>query len=318
MHTTPSVTSVPRKTSRAHPLEPADEYLLGQWAEFLRLKNWSPSSIQRALNRLRAVARDAKRGLCGVEKEDVAEFAHQRCVATGMTVATLVRSENWREMVRTIRTFYGWTRGRWTGVNADPTVGLVSAPTRSRGPSLKARDGRLYERVLAAPGISCRDRAILFALAHGLTPGEVAHLPAQTLNLGSRHLLVPSGQARVIPLTRKAVRYFAEWVATRWPSDELLFSGIGSSAIRAVVRRAAAATFPHPSQLRLRRRIYTNGFRDLFLLRAVVARVAPDCLRELTGVDRLSRLAPFAKAVSSFDRLSRELDRMTARRPGWI
>src|SRR5207237_4272395 len=105
MHTTPSVMRN-RKTSRAHPLEPADEYLLGQWADFLREKDWSPSSIQRALNRLRAFARVAKRGLCGAEKLDVAEFAHQRCEAAGVTVATLVRSDNWRETVRTIRAFF--------------------------------------------------------------------------------------------------------------------------------------------------------------------------------------------------------------------
>ena len=54
------------------------------------------------------------------------------------------------------------------------------------------------------------------------------------------------------------------------------------------------------------------------VVREIVARVAPDCLRQLTGVDRLSRLLPYARVVSSFDRVSKELDRMTRRRPGWI
>jgi hypothetical protein len=132
-------------------LRPADAYLLKEWAQHLREKGWKPSSVQRALNRLRVFARVAKGGLCGAEKEDVAAFADQRCKATGVTVATLVRSDNWRETVRTLRAFFRWTHGRWSGVNTDPTVGILSPPTRSRGPRIKAADGRLHERVLAAP-----------------------------------------------------------------------------------------------------------------------------------------------------------------------
>jgi site-specific recombinase XerC len=308
----------PRKAHISHPLDPADEYLLAEWADFLRAKGWKPSSVQRALNRLRAFARVAKAGLCGAEKEDVAAFADQRCKATGVTVATLLPSDNWRETVRTLRAFFRWTHGRWSGVNSDPTVGILSPPTRSRGPRIKAADGRLYERVLAAPEISCRDRAILFVMALGLIPADVAGLPVHAVNIGSRYLLVSSGR-RVVPVTKKAVEHLNEWLARRqFSADQSLFLGLSASAIRAVFRRAAYAAFPDPSQGALRRRLYPLGLRHLFILRAVQARVAPDCLRQLTGIDRFSRVLLYATTLSSFDRVSRELGRMTARRPGWI
>jgi len=121
-------------------------------------------------------------------------------------------------------------------------------------------------------------------------------------------------------LTEKIGTFLRQWLASRpFAAGDRVFSGISVSTVRAVVRRAAAIAFPHPSQSAMRRRIHAVGLRDLFVARVIRSRVAAECLRDLTGVDRLTRLQPYIAQSGSDDRLRGELDRITRRwRPGWI
>jgi hypothetical protein len=84
------------------------------------------------------------------------------------------------------------------------------------------------------------------------------------------------------------------------------------------VRRAAHLAFPSPDQQGLRRKIHATGFRHLFLLRAIRARVPLGCIRELAGVDRLSRLEPYVRMIRRHRQAHEEIARMTRRWPEWI
>lgn len=102
-----------------------------------------------------------------------------------------------------------------------------------------------------------------------------------------------------MPLSDRTVLSLVHWLRVR-PAGRgmFLFPGlkagrsISASTARAVVRNAAMSAFPRPDQEALRRRIYATGFRHLFIMRAIRARLSLGNLRFLTNVDRFSRLEP--------------------------
>jgi site-specific recombinase XerC len=214
-------------------LRATDAYLLKEWTEALRDEGWSQPSIERDLRRLRALDRASTHGLCNADRTDVVSFATQRGQAAGLAVDALIRTEAWRLDVRAIRRFFRWAKTQYTGVASDPTVGLRLPPSHSRGPRIRARDGHLYERVLAAPELSVRDRAIVWLLAHGLTPAEVAALHIRSADFGSNEVVVGSRAPRFVPLTETAAGYVAEWLLARGASEgESMFLGITPSPSR--------------------------------------------------------------------------------------
>lgn len=304
----------------------ADEYVLREWELSLLSAGWSPASARRARNRLAELARATRAGLLHATRDDVVALGERRGKAAGVDVESLIRSEGWRASVRTIRAFYRWLgQQKFLGAASDPTVRIRQLPAHTPGVRVRPRDGILYEKMLHAPGLSLRDQSILTLLAVGLTPREVASLRLEHLGLPLTTLRSGYGLRRVVSLSEQAVIRLHRWLSVR-PKHvgPYLFPSstpgrpISASGVRAIVRRAAAVTFPRPAQDELRRRIYALGFRHLFVQRALAARVPPACLRDLTGVDRLSRLAPYLSTIRRLPQVSNELTRMSRRWAGWI
>jgi hypothetical protein len=142
-------------------------------------------------------------------------------------------------------------------------------------------------------------------------------LSVAAVNLSTRHWIVRSAHLRTIPLASKSLSTWASGWRDGSPRASACFR-VSVSLPSERSSGAALAAFPHPYQAALRRRLYPLGLRHLFLQRAIRARAAPDCLRQLTGVERLSRLLPYTEDQASFDRVSGELDRMTRRWCDWI
>jgi integrase len=304
-------------------LLPADRYLLEKWVQSLLSAEWTAASVRRARNRLRAFAGVTKKGLLHATRQDMVAFARSHGEATGQRLEDLLRTETWRQAVRAIRLFYRWANTRYVGVASDPTVGIRQAPGQPPGVRVRPRDGRLYEAVLNAPGLSPRNQLILALLALGLTPRDVASLPVECVNLSLR--LVSGGDLRrTVPLSNRAVARLGRWLPLRPPASRYLFPGallqqpISVATVRAVVQSAARAAFPHPSQESLRRKIYATGLRHLYLIRVAHANIALSCLQSLTGIDRLSRLERFIQAPGQSADLTREFERMVRRWPSWF
>ena len=301
-----------------------EEYLLGEWARSLLSAGWAPASARRATNRLRALSRLTRAGLLYASREDVVAFAQARGEAMGKDLMGLIRTEGWRQDIRTIRAFYRWSKKKFLGIAGDPTVGMRQVPGHPPGVRISSGDARLYERVLNASGLGDRDRLIVLLLGHGLTPHEVAGLRTEHVIQG-RHLLLRRGTScRTLALSDRAILGLATWLRVRPVTSPYVFpclvarKPLSASAVRAVVRRAAEVAFPRPDQQRLRSRIHATGFRHLFLVRAMRARVAPSCLRGMTGVDRLTRLEPFVNRARLPVDASREVARISRRWPKWI
>ncbi|MGH8544267.1 MAG: tyrosine-type recombinase/integrase [Gammaproteobacteria bacterium] len=305
-------------------LTAAEEYLLKNWGVSLLSDGWSPASGRRASNRLRAFSKVTQGGLLRATRTDLVTFAKNRSQSMGGAIGELLRSEGWRQDIRTIRAFYRWATNKYVGVAGDPTVGIRQVPGSSPGIRIRARDFRLYEAVLNAVGLGERDRLIIRLLSHGLTPQEVASLRTQDVILG-RHLEIGrAGQRRTLALSDRAILGLARWLRVRAVHSSYVFpcpdpaEPISASAVRAVVRRAAHLAFPRPDQQGLRRKIHATGFRHLFLFRTIRARVALPSLRLLTGVDRLSRLEPYVNRTRLCPDTDREVSRMSRRWPKWI
>jgi integrase len=209
-------------------------------------------------------------------------------------------------------------------VPQDPTAGIRQVPSRPPGVRILPRDARLYEAVLHSAKLNARDHAILILLAMGLTPADVAGLRMEDLDLTLRLVKVGHGRRRTLPLSDNVVACLSRYVATASADPcPFLFPGVrqrlrlSASAIRAVVRHAAAVTFPRPEQESARAKINASGFRNVYIRRLVRARISPTCFRELTGVDRFSRLEPFLPSAAPA-KLHRVLARVLSKWPGWI
>src|SRR5207244_1293953 len=137
---------------------------------------WSSASARRASNRLRAFSRYTQAGLVRATREDVVALAQARREALGTDLMGLLRSEVWRQDIRTLRAFWAWARATYVGVARDPTVGIQQVPGYPPGIRIRASDFRLYEAVLNAAGLDDRDRLIIRLLSHGLMPHEVGRL----------------------------------------------------------------------------------------------------------------------------------------------
>ena len=237
---------------------------MGEWARFLVSAGWSPASVRRASNRLRAFSRVTQAGLLRATRTDVAAFAEDCRQATDTDLMRLIRSESWRQDIRTIRMFYRWARKTPVGVWGDPTVGIRQVPGRSPGVRIRARDSRLYEAVLNTVGLGDRDRLMIRLLSHGLTPQQVASLRTQDVILG-RHLAIGrAGHSRTLALSDRAILGLARWLRVRAVQSPYLFpcpdlgEPISASAVRAAVRRAAHLAFPRSDQQGLRSKIHAS------------------------------------------------------------
>jgi len=170
-------------------LEKTDAYLLAEWGQSLSADSWSKASADRAVGRVRAFGWVTKNGLANATKLDVIEFIARRYGPSGIPTDTVLRSEGWKQTLRAIRAFYKWASGNFAGLNPDPTIGIRTLPPGRRSPQIGLRDGRLYERVLAAE-VGERDRLIIHLLAHGLRPGETAKLQVQDVNLRANGVFI--------------------------------------------------------------------------------------------------------------------------------
>jgi integrase len=297
-----------------------EEYLLKEWGHSLLSAGWAPASARRATNRLRAYSRLTRAGLLYASRDDVVAFAQARGKTMKKDLMGLIRTEGWRQDIRTIRAFYRWSKKKFLGIAGDPTVGIRQVPGHPPGVRIRSSDARLYESVLNATGLGDRDRLILLLLSHGLEPHEVARLRIEDVVQG-RHLLLGRGTSRrTLALSDRAILGLATWLPFRGVHSPYLFPSsepgkpISASAVRAVVRRATQRAFPRPDQERLRSRVHPRGFKELFLLRAVRARVALPYARLITGVDKLRRFERFGVHVEAH----REFARVSRRWPKWI
>jgi integrase len=304
-------------------LSKPEEYLLREWEHSLLLAGWARASARRANNRLRAFSRLTQAGLLDATKHDVIALAQHRGHAMKKDLMGLLRTEGWRQDMRAIHQFYAWGHKNVIGIAGDPTVGILQVPGHPPGVRISSRDAKLYEQVLNAPGLGDRDRLIVLLLSHGMTPHEIAEL--RTEDFQGRHLLIGRGTSRrTLALSDRAVLGLATWRRGNRVHSSYVFpcrdaeTPISASAVRAVVRRATQLAFPRPDQHRVRSRIHATGFRHLFLVRAIRARVALPCLRALTGVDRLSRLEPLVNRARLHVEAHREVARISRRWPKWI
>jgi integrase len=251
-------------------------------------------------------------------------FGQRQGEAMGRDVLGLLRAEGWQQSIRVLKAFYQWGNEKFQGLSRDPTIGIAHVPARPPGVRIRPRDGRIYEALLHTRTLTLRNRCILMLLASGLGPNEVAALRVESFDVGLRVIRGGYGLRRTVPLSEATAGHLSRWLSVRPTRSLYLFPGptsqrpISSSAVRAVVHRAAAVTFPLPAQGALRRRIYPLGFRHLFVIRSLAARVPPMCLRDLTGIDRFSRLTPYLGDEARSQRAHKELTRMTRRWRGWI
>jgi hypothetical protein len=310
---------------KSHPrLSPPEESLLDHWTVQLLADGWRPQSARRATNRIREFARAAPGGLLGATRANVYALFDRYREGPGTAIDDPTRGAGWRQTIATVRAFYRWGNSKGVGLGPDPTARLVLTPSRSPGVRIRPRDAKLYEAVLAAPGLSPRDQCILRLLAIGFDPAGVAALRLEEVNPEATWT-VRNRTGAWVPLSDRGVLSVYRWLQVRPPGrSDFLFPGptvgrgISASTVRDVVRRATRLAFPRPNQAALRRRIYPTGCRHLFAMRAIRARVSPAALRSLTQMDRLSRLEAYGVSMASQPQLRKEIARMERRWRNWL
>jgi hypothetical protein len=229
-----------------------------------------------------------------------------------------------------LKEFYAWAvTGGLIDASRSPIRGIWLPPRRTMPATLVGpKDGRLYEALLANSRLDRRTRVMLLLLVHGLTQRDVVTLRSQDLDLSAGGLVLRHGRSSwFVPLTDKTVCILRDYTiehAVTVGSVGWLFPSRNDrrqarpDAVRNVVRRAAYATFPLPSQAAKRRRICAAGFRELYLRRLLCTRIMPKCLATLTRFKRMDSIRKFVDRNASPAHARHELVRVAARWPSWI
>jgi integrase len=310
-----------------------DADLIEAWSDELDLRGWSRRSIERATRRVRAFARDTPNGLVRASKDDVVRFATSRARGRHLLLTQFTRTDSWRQSVWTLKLFYDWTvRHGYRPRSASPFQGLLVPPARPTGAVLGPRDAHLFEKTLHVAGLNVRERAILYLLAHGLTPAQVTAQRIEDVDILARHVTVRDrGRRWTVPLTDAAASVLLAHITTRCSSGERvgwLFPvragrpklggrrGLPASIVGTVVHRAAALAFPLPSQAAKRRRVRPIGFRQLYLQRVIRTRITAAAILDLTRFSSTSSLRRFAPNTP--DEPRRELLRVARRFKHWL
>jgi integrase len=207
-----------RPPTESLPLDPADAKLIASWSAALRARGRAVSSIQRAAKRLRAFARGTRNGLLQATREDVARFAMER--AGGQGLESLIRSDTWRKSADALHNFYAWAeRRRLLSRRHNPIRGIRRPLPVSTNGAVDGATMRKYDKLLHCPRASRRDRAVLWLLAHGMTPAEVTRLRTADVDLERRevHVRVPGRacRSRIVPLSENAVAALSPSVLPR-------------------------------------------------------------------------------------------------------
>ena len=318
---------------KARDLNSFEENVLEEWAAHLRQQGHTASTVERTVKRLKAFARSlGGRGLFQATRADVANFAAARAAAVSRQRGDAadpyryVRGRGWEKTAHALRSFYRWarvTRGlSW--LPGDPTHGMRRLPPgRRRGP-LAAAKGRHYENILRAPISSDRDRALIWLLAHGVRPTEVVVLRPEDVEIDEGYVCVRGrgSRPRRVPLTALGVQAVSAWAGRqRISSDPWLFPGRNPTRHASiflpsqVVHRLARDVFPRRPAVQ--RVVTAEGFRHIFIARALNRRVSPRFLREVVGLDRLSDL-PACLSDRRQNWPHRELERTRRRWREWI
>ncbi len=274
--------------------------------------------MSRAVQRVRAFAKMTPHGLAKASRLDVVAFAQQRASARALTLSQFLRTASWRLTATTVKMFYAWAIPNGLCRTAEsPMHGIIlpaSPPSSTR--LLGPRDGCLYEKVLHTQGVPRPDRAMLFLLAHGLTPADVCTVRLEDLDLASGHVTVRTARACWrVPLSDAAVAVLRDFVSASPRLIGWLFPrrdgrrATSDAAVRFAVRRAAARAFPHPLQASKRRRVRPIGFRHLFLRRFLNTRIAPVLIADLTRFVHFDSVRRYVDARRPLD-ARRELVRV--------
>jgi integrase len=207
-----------RAPTESLPLDPAEASLIASWSTSLRARGWAASSIQRAAKRVRGFARSTPNGLLQATREDIASFAMAR--AGGQDLETMIRTDGWRKTADALDAFYNWAEERrLLSRRHNPIRGIRRPLPVSTNGAVDVAAMRRYDTLLHSPRASRRDRAILWLLAHGLTPHEVSRLRPVDVDLDRREVRVRvpgrASRSRVVPLSEKAATVLEPWVLPR-------------------------------------------------------------------------------------------------------
>jgi integrase len=306
-------------------LPPADVVVLELWQLARATRGGeSASSRARALQRVRAFGRHCPRGLLKATRTDVAAAVDAQARRRGLTRKDYVRTTGHHLTVSALRSFYAHAAGLVHDLQ-NPLAGLMLLPRRSMAVHPSRRAARLFESVLTCPRLDTRTAAIVFLLASGFTPSEVGRLRAEDLDLAALTVtLRRRGACWCVPLTDRTIAALRNYVLERGVGRHgWLFqpsagpSGIrtGYYGVRAAVRRAASAAFPHDAKLRSR--ITPIGFRQIYLARIVRSRLRPVAIAELTRFAEVKTIRVYG-GPSTTATARRELQRIARRFPRWI
>jgi integrase len=242
----------------------------------------------------------------------------------------MIRTDTWRKSADALDAFYRWAQRRQLlSRRHNPIRGIRRPLAVSTNGAVDGAEMRKYDKLLHCPRASHRDRAIVWLLAHGLTPHEVSRLRPADVDLERREVRVRipgrACRSRLVPLSEKAAAVLEPWVLPRLKFGHTwLFQGArrgqppSSHLVRQVVHRLAAEVFGPQWQDRIGQGIHPCGFRDVFITRAIQSRMPADCLVELLGLDRISRLRRYTQHTVTSERLHAEVRRLTSRSRGWI
>lgn len=175
------------------------------------------------------------------------------------------------------------------------TVGRTSVGCRRVNSALYQRfDMGWYNRVLASPCLTARERAVLYLLQNGLRAGEVARLKIPDVHLARSRAYVfgKDGTARVVPLMPWTVAAIDQWLsARRFSVSVWLFPGrrgrsVGRTTIFDVVRHVCRRIFMAPEDQHVVKRVTPYGFRRYFAALATKRGVNIFVLMKVMGIHR--------------------------------
>ena len=320
-----------RQKPRSRGLNPSDSSVIDEWTAHLRSQGWARSSVDRAVKRLRAFARATPGGLFQATQMDVARFAdrqaHCEAVRAGRPadVHAYLRGDGWRKIVAALSGFYSWcedVRGLgWSAGN--PMKGIRRLPPVRRPGGLSPALARCYDRLLALDIRSDRDRALTWLVAHGIRVSGVVALRPADVDLGGGKAQVRGhrDRTRAVPIGARGIQMLTPWVTERQRGRYIwLFPGpdedhhAASTLPRQILHRLAEVAFPQrPS---IQRRVNAEGFRALFVTRALARRAGLSFIAETLGIDRLTtavRYLPLAHRAAHD-----ELERIRRPWKAWI
>jgi integrase len=229
------------------------------------------------------------------------------------------KTQGWSSFLTYGLAFYGWLeRQGLRPPGSNPIAGIKRYTAIDFSAHRVAIVASWYVQILKYPGLTPREKALVYLLHNGLRASEAGRIEMRHLSLSSRQVTVTgkgrTRTVRLLPWTVVAVDAYLQsrrHSASPWlfPSTRGRHTSYGTTY--GVVTAITARVFPDQARAWRRKRIRPHGFRHYYVTKSLETGMDPKALMRQTGHLSFQTLQRYNSIDD--ERLDREVARSAKR-----